>query len=102
MILDNTFYNLLCDIENYLVQKIDADENYHNYDSAEQYLMATDPNMYELYKILLKIYDNVETLCKILGICRLTYTRNVNKKIFKLRKLNTYVYIETLYGKENI
>ncbi len=60
MILDNTFYNLLCDIENYLVQKIDADENYHNYDSAEQYLMATDPDIYELYNIMLRISKKME------------------------------------------
>lgn len=50
-------------------------------------------------KILLKTYDNVETLCKILGCSRLTYTRNVNKKIFKPKKLNTYIYIEAFYGK---
>ena len=53
-------------------------------------------------KILLKTYDDVEVLCKTLGICRLTYTRNVNKKIFKPRKLHTYIYIEAIYGKENI
>ena len=53
-------------------------------------------------KILLKKYDDVEVLCKTLGICRLTYTRNVNKKIFKPRKLHTYIYIEAIYGKENI
>lgn len=47
-------------VENYLIQKIDADDAYDKYDNVEHYLMATDPNMYELYKILLKICEESE------------------------------------------
>lgn len=53
-------YQVFALVENYLIQKIDSDEAYNKYESADKYLMATDPDMYELYKALLKIEKKME------------------------------------------
>ena len=66
------------------------------------YLAKNFINHYDIEycnKIFLQSYDNIEVMCKNLNINRTTYTRNVNKKIFKPKKLNTYIYIETFYEK---
>lgn len=55
--LDNKIYDLLCDIENHLIQKIDADENYDKYDSVEHYLMATEPDIYALWKVMTDLFS---------------------------------------------
>lgn len=48
-------------------------------------------------KILFKSYNNVNECCKNLLISTTTYYTYSNKKILKNKKLNKYIYIETLY-----
>lgn len=57
---DHRFNDLLLDMENYLIQKIDADENYDKYNSVEHYLMATDPDVYALWKVMTDIFNKLK------------------------------------------
>lgn len=43
---------LMIDLENWLVQKIDCDPEYDSYKTMEHYMMAVCPNEYALYHVL--------------------------------------------------
>ena len=60
LINDQRFNNLLLDVENYLIQKIDTDEKYEQYNSVEHYLMATDPDVYALWKVMTDIFNKLK------------------------------------------
>lgn len=55
--MESKLYNLLCNIEDFLVSMIDSDPEYYNYDSVEAYMNSKDPEIASLYHCFNKLAD---------------------------------------------
>jgi hypothetical protein len=55
--MDNALYALLCEIEEYLVQLIDNDPNYYNYEDVESYIKSKDSDTQCLYQCFQNLTD---------------------------------------------
>ena len=55
--MDFALFNLLCDIEDFLVSMIDSDPNYDNYENMEAYINSKDPDIASLYHCFQRLAD---------------------------------------------
>ena len=55
--MESALFNLLCNIEDFLVSMIDSDPNYDNYEDMETYINSKDPEIAGLYHCFQKLAD---------------------------------------------
>ena len=55
--MESALFNLLCDIEDFLVNMIDSDPEYGNYENMEAYINSKDPDIASLYYCFQKLAD---------------------------------------------
>ena len=55
--MKDRLYNLMCNIEDFLVSIIDSDESFNEYESVNSYMLAQDPDIYALYSCFQKLAD---------------------------------------------
>ena len=55
--MESALFNLLCNIEDFLVSMIDSDPNYDNYENMEAYINSKDPDIASLYHCFQKLAD---------------------------------------------
>ena len=59
--MDDRLYNILCDIEEYLISTIDSDPDYHNYDDVNKYMKKQSKaikTLYKCYTVLSDLFNN--------------------------------------------
>ena len=55
--MKDRLYNLMCNIEDFLVSIIDSDETFDKYESVDSYMLAQDPDIYALYTCFQRLAD---------------------------------------------
>ena len=55
--MESALFNLLCNIEDFLVSMIDSDPEYDNYEDIETYINSKDPDIASLYHCFKKLAD---------------------------------------------
>ena len=55
--MESALFNLLCNIEDFLVSMIDNDPEYSKYENMETYINSKDPDIASLYHCFQKLAD---------------------------------------------
>ena len=55
--MESALFNLLCNIEDFLVSMIDSDPHYDNHENMEAYINSKDPDIASLYHCFQKLAD---------------------------------------------
>lgn len=55
--MESALFNLLCNIEDFLVNMIDNDPEYSKYENMEAYINSKDPDIASLYHCFQKLAD---------------------------------------------
>lgn len=55
--MESKLYDLLCNIEDFLISIIDSDPEYRKFDSVEAYMNSKDPAIASLYHCFQKLAD---------------------------------------------